>query len=556
MRWQNNWAAAIDMKLELKPLENFSGRKGPLLLIVMDGIGVMEDHPGNAVTRAHTPVLDKLLGSALSMQLVTHGTAVGLPREVDMGNSEVGHNALGAGRVIAQGTSLVDRAIESGSMFENGHWISCINRALAGGTLHFLGLLSDGNVHSNMGHLFSMLEQAYLGGVERVRVHILLDGRDVAPRSALKYLELLEDKLEAYNVEGADYRIASGGGRQVITMDRYDANLAMVKEGYECHVKGIGPKTDSARSAIEAYYLDQPEGSDQYIPPFVVCDPTGEPLGTMQDGDAVILFNYRGDRAMEISRALERDEFDEFDRGPRPDLYFCGIIEYDGDLSIPRNYLVSPPSIERTMVEYMCAEGLRTFAISETQKFGHVTYFWNGNRSGYICEELEKYDEVKSDLVPFNQKPKMKAREITDQTKVRLNETGMRFGRINFANGDMVGHTGDFEATREAVEMVDRCVGELIEETTALGGIVIVTADHGNAEEVYLKNGDEKIIKTSHTLNPVSFTIVDSAYSGEYRLNDAIADPGLVNVAATVFNLMGYQAPEDYEPSLITFTGN
>lgn len=543
------------MKLNLKPLEEFKGRKGPLLLIVMDGIGVMEDHPGNAVTRAHTPVLDRLLGSELSMQLTTHGTAVGLPREVDMGNSEVGHNALGAGRVIAQGTSLVDRAIESGMMFENGHWKSCINRALAGGTLHFLGLLSDGNVHSNMGHLFSMLEAASKAGVERVRLHILLDGRDVAPRSALEYLERLEEKLDAYNVEGMDYRIASGGGRQVITMDRYDANLAMVKEGYECHVKGVGPKTDSPRSAIEAYYLDQPQGSDQYIPPFVVCDPTGDPVGPMFDGDAVILFNYRGDRAMEISRALERDEFDEFDRGPRPDLYFCGIIEYDGDLGIPRNYLVSPPYIERTMVEYMCAEGLRTFAISETQKFGHVTYFWNGNRSGYLCEELEKYDEVKSDLVPFNEKPRMKAREITDQTRVRLNEAGMRFGRINFANGDMVGHTGDFEATLIAVEMVDKCVGELIEEATRLGGIVIVTADHGNAEEVYLKNGDEKIIKTSHTLNPVSFTIVDSEFAGEYQLNREIKGPGLVNVAATVFNLLGYQAPDDYEPSLIRFDG-
>lgn len=541
------------MKLSLKPHSRFHGRKGPLLLIVMDGIGQTEDHPGNAVTRAHTPVLDELLKSPLNLLLTTHGPAVGLPSEVDMGNSEVGHNALGSGRVIAQGASLVDRAIDSGELYRNPHWQACVERARNGGTLHFLGLTSDGNVHSNIGHLCSMLTQAAKEGVERVRIHALLDGRDVAPRSALTYLGELQAKLDRLNAGGLDYQIASGGGRQMITMDRYNANLAMVKDGYECHVLGLGYNTNSAESVVEDYYARYPEGTDQDIPAFVVCDDMGEPLGRMVDGDAVILFNFRGDRAMEIARALERDEFDEFDRGPRPDLYFCSIIEYDADLGIPANYLVTPPVIERTMVEYMCAEGLRTFAVSETQKFGHVTYFWNGNRSGYLCEELESYDEVKSDLVPFNQKPRMKAQEITDMTVVRLNEPGMRFGRINFANGDMVGHTGDFEATRVAVETVDRCVGELIEEVERLHGVVLVTADHGNAEEVFLMNGDKKMIKTSHTLNPVSFTIVDPDFGAEYRINPDIDGPGLVNVAATVFNLLGYEAPEDYEASLIRF---
>ncbi len=541
------------MTLMLASHSKFSGRKGPLLLIVMDGIGLMEDHPGNAVSRARTPVLDKLLRSKLSMRLITHGTAVGLPNEGDMGNSEVGHNALGAGRVIVQGASLVDKAIETGKIFQSEHWLASVSRAMAGGTLHFLGLLSDGNVHASINHLYALLEAANREGVKRVRLHTLLDGRDVAPRSALIYLDQLQDKLREYNMSGRDYCIASGGGRQVITMDRYAANLAMVKQGYECHVLGLGEKTDSAQAAVTEYYANHPEGTDQDIPAFVVCDDQGEPIGRMQDGDAVILYNYRGDRAMEISRAMERDEFDEFDRGPRPDLYFCSIIEYDGDSHIPQNYLVAPPLIERTMVEYMCAAGLKTFAISETQKFGHVTYFWNGNRSGYICEELEAYDEIKSDVVAYNQKPEMKAREITDATIARLNEPGMRFGRINFANGDMVGHTGDFEATKFAVQVVDQCVGELIEQTSRLGGIVLVTADHGNAEEVFLQKGDEKIMKTSHTLNPVLFTIVDAAYDREYRLRDDIVRPGLVNVAATVFNLMGYKAPSDYEPSLIRF---
>jgi len=541
------------MNMKLKPQAKFAGREGPLLLIVMDGVGLTQDHPGNAVTRAFTPVLDDLLKSKFSTQLITHGSAVGLASEGDMGNSEVGHNALGAGRIIAQGSSLIDKAIASGDIFESEHWQACIKRALAGGTLHFLGLLSDGNVHANIGHLYALLQAAYEAGVEKVRLHTLLDGRDVAPRSALIYLERLEEKLAHYISQGRDYRIASGGGRQVITMDRYYANLAMVKQGYECHVLGMGEKTQTAGAAVEAYYARFPEGTDQDIPAFVVSDEKGRPLGTMRDGDAVVLYNYRGDRAMEISRALEQEHFDEFDRGLRPDLYFCSIIQYDGDLHIPQNYLVSPPLIERTMVEYMCAEGLKTFAISETQKFGHVTYFWNGNRSGYLCEELEAYDEIKSDLVPFNQKPEMKAHEICDATIARLNEPGMRFGRINFANGDMVGHTGDFEATKKAVEVVDLCVGELIEEVAKLGGIVLVTADHGNAEEVFIQTGDARVMKTSHTLNPVSFTIVDTAFKGEYSLRDDINSPGLANVAATVFNLLGYEVPPDYEPSLIRF---
>ncbi len=543
----------MKLKLKLKPHATFKGRKGPLLLIVMDGVGLKEDHPGNAVTRANTPVLDQLLKSDLSLSLTTHGTVVGLASDGDMGNSEVGHNALGAGRIIAQGSSLIDDAISSGAIFESEHWKASIQRALAGGTLHFLGLLSDGNVHANIGHLYTLLQAAYDAGVKRVRLHTLLDGRDVAPRSALTYLEPLEARLAYYNTQGRDYSIASGGGRQVITMDRYGANLAMVKQGYECHVKGVGGKTQSARAAVNAYYSKFPQGTDQDIPAFVVSDEQGQAVGPMHDGDAVVLFNYRGDRAMEISRALEQEQFNEFDRGVRLDLYFCSIIEYDGDLHTPKKYLVSPPLIERTMVEYLCAEELRTFAISETQKFGHVTYFWNGNRSGFICEALECYDEIKSDLLPFNQKPEMKARDICDATITRLREPGMRFGRINFPNGDMVGHTGDFEATKKAMQVVDACVGELIEVVTKLDGIVLVTADHGNAEEMFLQNGEEKVMKTSHTLNPVPFTIVDPGHQDEYHIREDIPCPGLANVAATVFNLMGFEAPPDYEPALIRF---
>ena len=541
------------MALHLKPHATFAGRKGPVLIIVMDGMGLAPDSPGNAVSQAHTPVLDALLKGKLSTQLITHGKAVGLPSDGDMGNSEVGHNALGAGRVIAQGASLVNQAIASGELFKTAQWEKVVSRGLDEGTVHFLGLLSDGNVHASIQHLFTLLEAASEADVRCVRVHVLLDGRDVAPQSALKYLSELQSVLDNINSSGKDYKVASGGGRQVITMDRYNANLAMVKAGYDCHVHGLGNKVPSAQAAVEAYYIEHPEGTDQDIPAFVVSDENGEPAGKMCDGDAVVLYNYRGDRAMEISRALEQEQFEEFERGARPDLYFCSMIEYDGDQHIPENYLVSPPVIGQTMVEYMCDEGLKTFAVSETQKFGHVTYFWNGNRSGYLCEALESYQEIKSDVIPFDQKPDMKAREITEATIAYLKKPGMRFGRINFANGDMVGHTGIFQATKRAVETVDQCVGEVIKAAKEIGAVVLVTADHGNAEEVFTLKGDKKQIKTSHTLNPVPFIIVDPDYSAEYEMRTGIKQPGLVNVAATVFNLMGFEAPADYEPSLIRF---
>lgn len=541
------------MDLKLKPHKTFAGRRKPVLIIVMDGVGIAPDQPGNAVSRANAPVLHELFQRELGTILFTHGKHVGLPSCGDMGNSEVGHNALGAGRVIAQGASLINRAISSGKLFEGEHWQNTIKRGLEGGTIHFLGLLSEGNVHASIQHLFSLLEATSNAGVHRVRLHLLLDGRDVAPQSALQYLDILQEVLDQFNASGKDYRIASGGGRQVITMDRYGANPAMVKKGYDCHVHGIGAKVSSAQAAVEAYYHDQPEGTDQDIPEFVIADKNGEPAGIMKDGDAVVLYNYRGDRALEIASALDLEDFDLFDRGELPDLYFCGIIEYDGDAHIPSKYLVSPPVIKNTMVEYMCDMGLKTFAISETQKFGHVTYFWNGNRSGYLCEELESYVEIKSDVIPFNQKPKMKAREITDATIALLKEPDMRFGRINFANGDMVGHTGDFEATKIAVETVDQCVGELLDVAKEIGAVVLVTADHGNAEEIFTLVGDTKKMKTSHTLNPVPFVIVDPEFKGEYQINNEIRVPCLVNIAATVFNLLGYEAPSDYESSLIEF---
>jgi len=538
------------MTLKLEKLKGFSGRSGPLLLAIADGVGLAPEGPANAVHLADTPNIDRLLVSPLRTELKAHGAGVGLPSDDDMGNSEVGHNALGAGRVFAQGAKLVNQALESGELFECDLWKRIVERGIRGGTIHFLGLLSDGNVHSHIDHLFALVEQCAKEKVKRVRIHALLDGRDVAARSALIYLEKTEALLASINEEkGLDYRIASGGGRMRITMDRYNADWEMVKRGYDCHVHGVGRVFHSAESAVRTLYTEDEDVNDQTMEPWIITE-NSAPVGSIVDGDAVVLFNFRGDRAIEISRAFEEDDFDEFDRGRRLDVLFAGMLQYDGDLEVPKNYLVAPPVIERTISEYLCAGGMRSFAISETQKYGHVTYFWNGNRSGYIDDELETYVEIPSDNVPFDKAPEMKAREITDRT-IELMESGeYSFGRLNFANGDMVGHTGNLDATISAMETVDQCLGRLVEAVERLGGILVFTADHGNAEEMFREKDGEQSVTTSHTLNPVPFVIRDPGYENDYTMAD-VDEPGLTNVAATLLNLLGFRAPDDYRPSLI-----
>ena len=541
------------MSLQLKKHPSFHGRKGPVVVLVADGVGVAPAGPSNAVTEANTPTLDKLLAQTLYTELAAHGTAVGLPSDADMGNSEVGHNALGAGRIFAQGAKLVNQAIDSEDVYANPVWAEAIEHGKSN-TLHLLGLHSDGNIHAHTKHLYALMSKAAEQGVRECCIHILLDGRDVDARSALLYIEQTETLINELNQRyDANFRIASGGGRMEITMDRYEADWEMVRRGYNCHTHGVGQSFASASDAVSAMY-DSSGKDDQYLPAFVI-EKDGAPVGKMQDGDAVILFNFRGDRAIEISLAYERDDFDKFDRtehGPHPKLFYAGMLQYDGDDLIPNNYLVNPPAIDRTMGEFLCAEKVKSFAISETQKYGHVTYFWNGNSSGYIDESLETYIEIPSDNVEFNEAPAMKAREITDAT-IKLIESGeFRFGRLNIANGDMVGHTGDLPAAIEAMEVVDECVAKLIEAIEKHDGILIYTADHGNADIMYTEKNGVRVPKTSHTLSPVPFAIVDPNFDGEYRLTPP-SDAGLTHIAATVFNLIGFEAPADYQPSLLSF---
>ena len=538
---------------------NKINRRGPVLLVIMDGVGFGKYKEGDAVAAAMTKNLDKLFSIAPWTKLKAHGLAVGLPSDADMGNSEVGHNAMGAGRVFAQGAKLVSNAISSGDMYKGSTWQKLISNAKNNNsTLHFIGLLSDGNVHSHIDHLKAMVAEAKKEGVKKVRVHALLDGRDVGEVSALDYFDPFAQYLADLSADGTfDARIASGGGRMVITMDRYNADWNMVKKGWETHVLGEGRQFASAHEAIETL-RNETGAIDQDLPPFVIAE-NGKPVGTINDGDSVIIFNFRGDRAIEISRAFDEADFKEFDRKRWPKVEYAGMMEYDGDLHIPHQYLVSPPAIDRVMAEYLCATGVKQFSISETQKFGHVTYFFNGNRSGMFDSKLEEYVEIPSDKVPFEQRPWMKCAEITDRVIAEIESGKWDFIKLNYPNGDMVGHTGVFEAVVCSMEGMDLQIGRLKEAIEKAGGIMVITADHGNADDMYehAKNGDVKCYddgepkaKTSHSLNPVPCIIYDPEYKGEYskELNEGL---GISSIPATCMELMGFVPPADYDKSII-----
>lgn len=551
----------------MKPLQkhpSFQGPEGPVVLIIMDGVGIGGGDAGDMVAAAAKPNLDWLKENAVYTQLKAHGKAVGMPTDGDMGNSEVGHNAIGAGRVFDQGAKLVQNAVKSGAMYEGDVWKQLVSEAQSNdGTLHFLGLLSDGNVHSHIDILLAMVQQAHKEGVSKVRIHTLLDGRDVPPTSALEYIEKLESLLADINGSGADYRIASGGGRLYITMDRYEADWPMIERGWNTHVKGVGREFTSAKEAVETLRAETPGVIDQDLKEFVIVE-NGKPVGPIVDGDSVVLFNFRGDRALEISRAFDDPELDKFDRGPIPKVKFAGIMEYDADQKIPQNFLVEPPTIDNPMGEYLAAAGVSTLAVSETQKYGHVTYFFNGNRSEKFSDKLEEYVEITSDLLPFEQRPWMKGGEITDVILDSIANRKHDFIRVNYPNGDMVGHTGDLLAVEISVETVDLCLGRLMKAIRAANGILIVTADHGNADEMYEVGKDGELkrdkagnpkSKTSHTLNPVPCYIYDPTGTANIRLSPANEQLGISSLAATTIQCLGYVPPDDYDPSIVDVGG-
>ncbi|CAI0400098.1 unnamed protein product [Linum tenue] len=533
-----------------------------IALIVLDGWGEASPDPYNCIHTAETPTMDSFKTTAPEKWrlIKAHGTAVGLPSEDDMGNSEVGHNALGAGRIYAQGAKLVDFALESGKLYD-GEGFKYIKQSFDKGTLHLIGLLSDGGVHSRLDQVQLLLKGAAERGAKRIRLHILTDGRDVIDGTSVGFVETLENDLAKLRENGVDALIASGGGRMYVTMDRYENDWSVVKRGWDAQVLGEAPH--KFKSAIEAVkkLRETPKANDQYLPPFVIVDDSGKAVGPIVDGDAVVTFNFRADRMTMLAKALEYKDFDKFDRVRVPKINYAGMLQYDGELMLPSHYLVSPPEIERTSGEYLVHNGVKTFACSETVKFGHVTFFWNGNRSGCFNPEMEEYVEIPSDVgITFNVQPKMKALEIAEKARDAILSGKFHQVRVNIPNGDMVGHTGDVEATVVSCKAADEAVKIMIDAIEQVGGIFVVTADHGNAEDMVKrdksgkpqldKNGKVQIL-TSHTLQPVPIAIGGPGLAPGVRFRSDVPTGGLANVAATMINLHGFEAPSDYETTLI-----
>ncbi|KAK1404803.1 Phosphoglycerate mutase (2,3-diphosphoglycerate-independent) [Heracleum sosnowskyi] len=542
--------------------------KGKIVaMVVLDGWGEAKPNKYNCIANADTPTMDSLKnGAPDKWRLVkAHGTAVGLPTEDDMGNSEVGHNALGAGRIFAQGAKLCDLALESGKIFE-GDGFKYIKESFESGTLHFVGLLSDGGVHSRLNQLQLLLKGASEHGAKRIRIHALTDGRDVLDGSSVGFVETIENDLTKLREKGIDAKFASGGGRMHVTMDRYENDWNVVKRGWDAQVLGEAPhKFKSALEAIKTLRAE-PKANDQYLPPFVIVDENDKAVGPIVDGDAVVTFNFRADRMVMAAKAFEYENFDKFDRVRVPKIRYAGMLQYDGELKLPSHYLVSPPEIDRTSGEYLTHNGVRTYACSETVKFGHVTFFWNGNRSGYFNADMEEYVEIQSDVgITFNVQPKMKALEIAEKARDAILGRKFHQVRVNLPNGDMVGHTGDIEATVVACKAADEAVKIILDAIEQVGGIYVVTADHGNAEDMVKrdkkgeplvdKDGNVSIL-TSHTLEPVPIAIGGPGLSPGVKFRKDVPNGGLANVAATVMNLHGFVAPSDYETTLIEVVDN
>ncbi len=570
----------------------------------MDGVGLSAKRSGNAVRQAHTEFLDHAMLKYLNIPLAASGEAVGI-MPGQMGNSEVGHNALGSGQIIKQGVAQVEEAFATGDIWTSKAWQGAMKFLKAHEkvhpTLHFAGIFSDGGVHSDIRHLEKMIQQAYDEGVRKIRIHCVFDGRDVSPQSEPKYIERIENFCKKF--PDADFRIASGAGRMVATADRYESDWGMVKRGWDMMVHGQAPRQfKHATEAIRTLRAENPGLQDQYLPPFVIVedlaarsalaaraimaratqgDKAGRkpvPIGKVQDGDAFIYYDFRADRAVEIARAFTEVDFDKFDRrragtkvAPHsaasakvaqgkltvqgktaaklsrdsktktssakatnwlPDIYFAGLSEYNSDKHIPKNILVPPVKITEPLNVFLGQHQISQLAISETVKFGHITYYFNGN--SYKKARGEGQIEVLSDTLPFNTRPWMKSAEITDVALKSMEK--IKFIRINYPGGDMVGHFGELEPTIAALEAIDLQLARLAKKVDKLGGMLLITADHGNAEELLDTKGNPK---TAHTTNPVPCIFYDNTPNAKLYRSAGLKHPGLANIAATVAVLLG-----------------
>ncbi|MCL2846552.1 MAG: 2,3-bisphosphoglycerate-independent phosphoglycerate mutase [Firmicutes bacterium] len=507
------------------------------VLCIVDGVGVAPKNDGNA-TRFMANFWN-MYDTLPSLKLRASGHEVGLSDERDAGNSEVGHNAIGAGRVIRQGLSLLNDTLKSGEAFTTKTWNTLIKNARST-KLNIITLLSDGRVHSDLAHLFTVLEQCARESII-VSIHALADGRDVPPQSILSFI----NKTNEFIAEcGVDAKIATLGGRGRVLMDRYESNIPTMKLGAEMLTATAGTRVadlDELEMVIKSEYDRNPTMTDESLPPYII-----DVDGAVKNGDSILLLNYRGDRAIQMCKMFETGEYipnslyKKFD-----DCFFAGALQYDTEASLPENFLCPPPVITDTLTEHLVANNVRQFAIAETVKFGHVTYFFNGNRTLPFDKKLETWIEVLSDTdlgTAFNKRPEMKARDITARAITAIKSDKFDFIRLNLANPDMVGHTADIDATIAACLVVDECVKQLADACRAAGANLILTSDHGNAEEMVERDKP----KSSHTNRPVPLILVTP---NGYELQRG--DFGLTNIAATICELLGVPIPTHFNQSML-----
>ena len=502
----------------------------PVLLVVLDGWGLRAERESNAIALAGTPNMDALARDYPSTALRTSGLAVGLP-DGQMGNSEVGHTNLGAGRIVYQDLVRINLAVEDGSFFQNPVLQEAMKRAKAGsGNVHFMGLFSDGGVHSHVEHLHALLELARREGVPRAFVHAFLDGRDTPPRSGLGYMQAFEKRI----AETGYGKVASVMGR-FYAMDR-DKRWERVALAYGALVKGEGHRSASPVQAVEEAY-GRGE-NDEFVKPTVVVDGTGEPRGRVRDGDVIVFFNFRGDRARELTRAFTEEGFAEFDPKPRPQLsYYACMTEYDRTFGLPVAFAPDQPT--RIFPEIVAEAGIAQLRCAETEKYAHVTFFFNGGREVQYPGEDRILVPSPRDVKTYDQKPEMSAREVTDRLVPAIDSRKYGFILVNFANPDMVGHSGNLQAAIQAVKVVDECIGRLWKAARAAHMAMLVTADHGNCELMVDPVTGEP--HTAHTLGPVPFILADPDLKGaKLRAEGVLAD-----VTPTALQVMGLPQPPE-----------
>jgi len=502
--------------------------KQPLLLMILDGWGCRRACADNAISAAHPFNFMALEDKYPNTCLICSGNEVGLPRG-QMGNSEVGHLNIGAGRVVYQEITRISKAIENGSFFENPALLAGIDAAVARhGKVHLMGLLSDGGVHSEIHHLYALLELCRNKGMNEVFVHAFLDGRDVAPKSAPEYIEALENRMRELGIG----RIATLGGR-FYGMDR-DNRWERIEKAYDALVLGEGISAANAQAAVTDSY--EARVTDEFMVPTVIVDEQGRAMATIDDGDAVIFFNFRADRARQISHALVDSNMDKFQRRKHPRVSFVCMTQYDVELMAPVAFM--PQNLDNTLGEVLANNGLKQLRIAETEKYAHLTFFFNGG----VEEANPGEDRV---LIPspqvatYNLQPEMSARQITERTLAELDRDFYDVIIMNYANADMVGHTGVMDASVKAIKTLDECLAQVVQRVLAKGGIALITADHGNAEQMVCSETGSPF--TAHTTSLVPFILV-----GERCQEASLREHGsLQDIAPTILSLLGIPIPQE-----------